>query len=56
MMEIKGIEQALRDGYHLHAAWMYHISKKATGKDFWTAMEAAFKAPEIEVSDDEETK
>jgi len=29
--------------------WAYYITKTGYGKDFWTAMESAFKAEEIEV-------
>jgi hypothetical protein len=33
-------------------AWSYHISKKATGDDLCTALNAAFKASEVETPDD----
>lgn len=32
-------------------AWMYHIAKTAKSVNFWSAMEEAFKASEVEVSD-----
>lgn len=36
------------DGKTQHSCWMYRITKTGRGRDLWTAIDAAFEAPEVE--------